>query len=148
MDRVVKVRRSFLNDIRAFLNVFASMCIGCFRGTCDCQLANEIRRAKALIFMIDNVRDAEEERYFVENPAEELYAKIVEAVRQAGGKPVRSQDIRIPGINRQRKSRAMKTLVRRGNLVRIIEGEEAFYTVCEDQSNRKQKTQKENQNGI
>lgn len=127
MDRVVKVRRSFLNEIRAFLNVFASMCKGCFRASCDCGMSDEITRAKNLIVRIDCARDAEEERYFVENPNEEFLAKVVEAVRQGGGESVRSQEISIPGASRQRKSRALKTLVRRGVLERTEIGGEIFY---------------------
>ena len=119
MDRVLKVHRSFLNEIRGFLNVFTQSCVGCFRRPCDCENYIIVNRAKRLIERIDVVRDAEEERYFVENPRDELFARIRRAIEQAG-RPVRSEEIRIAGLYRQRKAWALRKMLKRGALVTVV----------------------------
>lgn len=128
MDSVVKVRRSFLNDIRAFCNSFAGLCEGCFMKPCNCPNVDIISRAKHLIMRIDNIRDAEEERYFIDNPNEEMFARIIRAIEQAG-RPVRSEEIRLEGVYRQRKAWALKHMVRHGRLEMSIENNVPFYSV-------------------
>ena len=127
MDRVVKVRRSFLNELRALLVAFRSLCDSCYRGACDCILSDEMARAKRMIVRIDNLRDAREERFYVEHPENELFDRILIAVRQGGGR-VRPQEIRV-GVSRQRKHKALKTLVRRGKLLRQVTDGETFYAI-------------------
>lgn len=131
MDRVVSVKRSFLNEIRGFLNVFARLCSGCFRRPCDCENYITINRAKRLISEIDAVRDADEENYFIENPAEERFARILKAVEQAG-RPVRSDEIRLEGVYRQKKFSTIKTMVRRKMLSVTVRGGVKYYEIFSD----------------
>lgn len=128
MDSVIKVRRSFLNELRGFCNMFAQLCDNCFRKPCNCANVEIIQRAKLLILRIDSLRDAEEERFFVENPNEELFARIRKAIEQAG-RPVRSEEIRLAGVYRQRKAWALRTMVKRGRLEMSIENGIPFYSV-------------------
>lgn len=129
MDSVVKVRRSFLNRLRGLCNALSSMCDGCYRASCDCFMANEIHRAKELMREIDDVRDAEEERFYVSNPAEEFMARVESAIRQGGGKNVRSDEIKTFGESRQRKARALKALMRRGRISKTVVDGIPFYSI-------------------
>lgn len=141
MDEVVKVRRSFLNRIRGFLNLFANNCRGCVRKIQRGCLNCDNLRARILVTEIDNVRNAAEERYWIENPFEELLRRIMKAVEQGGGK-VRSQEIRLRDVGRQKKWRAIRTLIRRGKLVRIAEGGETFFVLAKSNKNNKHKIRK------
>ena len=119
MDRVVKVSRSFLNRIRGFLNIFAGECRGCMRRVstgcvgCDSLVASELMRE------IDNIKDSKEERYFVENPSEEIKSRIVRALEQAG-KPVPSVCIRLSGVDKQRKRVILRKMFAAG-IINMVE---------------------------
>lgn len=142
MDSVVKVRRSFLNEVRGFCNMFASLCERCFSKPCNCANAEIIHRAKNLIFRIDNIRDADEERYFVENPSEELFARIVKAIEQAG-RPVCAKEIRLNGVYRQRKQWALNHMIKKGRLELTLVNGTRYFSVG-SYGNNKTKANKEN----
>ena len=136
MDSVLKVKRSFLNEIRGFLNVFTQACVGCFRRPCSCENYIVVNRAKRLIEMIDVIRDAEEERYFVENPREEIFIKIRRAIEQAG-RPVKSDEIRLAGVYRQRKAWALRKMLKNGALVYSVVGGVRYYDLSNNNTQTK-----------
>lgn len=114
MDEVVSVRRSFLNRIRAFCNQFAEQCRTCLRrGTESCSECHTAQRAKQLVEEIDRARNAEEERFFVENPRIELAMRVVRAIREAA-RPVMACEIRMEGVAKQRKNSILKSMRRLG----------------------------------
>ena len=112
MDEVVKVRRSFLNRIRGFLNIFAEMCRGCMRkaerGCVDCGNL----RAKALVAELDNLKNASEELYWIDNPVRERQELILRAIRQAG-RPLTSKEIRVDGISKSLKCFTLKRMCKK-----------------------------------
>lgn len=143
MDDVVKVRRSFLNDMRGFCNYFAQMCASCYRSTCDCALSDAVARAKVLILRLDNIRDANEELYFIENPHEEIFSRIFRAITQAG-RPLKASEIRLDGVYRQRKRWAIKHLVRHGRLEVTVAGNTYLYSVPKNGIKTNKNNKKEN----
>lgn len=147
MDSVVKVRRSFLNEIRGLLVAFRSVCDNCYRSNCDCAFADEMRRAKTMISLIDTVRDAEEERFYVEHPVEELLRRFIEAIKQANGKPVRSSEMQIKGIRRQRKANCLKILLKRRVIRKITTAGEPMYVLAEG-ANTNNNTTKGERHGV
>lgn len=146
MDEVVMVRRSFLNRLRAFINIFASRCRVCLRkaniGCSDC----DYNRATGLISEIDNVRNAKEEQYWQDNPVQERREMILRALRQAG-RPLMSSEIVIDGVSRSLKGFTLKQMCKRRILGSRVnaEGRYEFFILDGSQrpSNRKQKAQKE-----
>lgn len=118
MDEVVTVRRSFLNKIRGFLNMFAEQCRTCLRkNPWNCADCHTVNRARALIVDIDTIRNAEEERYYIENPFTERAARAVRAIRQAG-RPLTIGEIDMGSTvtTRQHKHIVMQRLVKLGYL--------------------------------
>lgn len=111
MDEVIKVRRSFLNELRGFCNQFASMCDGCCMRPCRCGYEATIRRAKLLVGAIDGMRNAEEERYYVNNPVDERFARVVKAIGQAG-RPLHSNEILLDGVSKSLKLWTLKRMCR------------------------------------
>lgn len=139
MDAVVEVSRSFLNRIMAVLRSFTHPCETCYRASCDCYFSNEITRAKEMMRELDGARGSEEERFFVSNPAEEFVARVLKAVRQGGGENVRSDEIKLKGESRQRKARALKSLVKRGLLVKSYVGGIPTYSISGNGKNNNNK---------
>lgn len=135
MDEVVMVRRSFLNRIRAFINIFASRCRVCLRkaniGCSNC----DYNRAMGLISEIDNVRNAKEEQYWQDNPVQERREMILRALRQAK-RPLMSSEIVIDGVSRSLKGFTLKQMCKRHILGSRVNAEGRYEFFILDGSSR------------
>lgn len=112
MDDIVKVRRSFLNRIRGFLNIFAEKCRGCMRKAQIGCIGCDSMRARLLVAEIDGLRNAKEERYWIDNPVMERHEIILRALRQAN-RPLPSREIRVDGISRSLKCFTLKRMCKK-----------------------------------
>lgn len=147
MIGIVKVRKEFLADVRGFCRTFTSVCESCYNRPCNCPQMDIIRRAKGIILRIDNIREAEEERYFVENPRELVYACIIRAIQQAG-RPVSSREINLRSIltnrryYRQHKNIAINQMLRKGLLEMTLVNGKRYFNVGRAYSMKNKTTNK------
>lgn len=147
MDKVVKVRHSFLSELRGFCNRFVGICDGCFRHPCDCGWADTISLAKNLIFRIDNIRDAEEETLYRNDPRLEMFETVIKALEQAGH-PLTAGQIKVcEGTGkywRQKRNNLFALMIRRGMLVRFVRNGNNFYALPEWEANENQTQKQDN----
>lgn len=125
IDRIIKVQRSFLNVIRGFLNVFAQQCNCCMRAKPISCVGCMYGRAKDLMRQLDAVRDAEEEKYYIDNPMIARQKRIVRAIEQAD-RPLLSKEIKIPDVSRGLKKWTLKIMCER-NILGSFVGEDGHY---------------------
>jgi len=148
MDEVIKVRRSFLNEIRAFCNCLTSFCNGCYHNPCNCGMENEIRIAKQMIVKLDNLRNAREEQYFIANPIEENELRIKKAIIKAG-RPVRFGEIYLERTSKQKKNWLLERMIRRGALeITISNGVRYFALPCRNGNTHNNNNTKKGHYGI
>lgn len=127
MDEVISVKRSFLNKIRGFLNLFASRCSECLRRSgVNCTKCEEVSIARTLIVEVDGVRNAERERYFIDNPFMEKAAIAMDAIESAG-RPISSTEIKLGDVSRQYKNRILRRMVKIGILTSSKPGDGQYF---------------------